>query len=216
MRKRDKEDIERAGTTLDNDPDIGKVRMPPMESFTYHKPIMYPNIGLHILSVVLGTIGGLALIVGISSLGDPISGYAFAVSILFLCPVFYYFYYLLHSTRRIGDGRYPIFSNFFHHDKKGIFFTRHLDAGEKARFVPWDHIRKVTYSKSWKSICIVPEAAFEVTKKECRPYKVECVMIRIGQGPVGDLVLAIYDHGIPVMDMERTVYRSDILTFHSP
>jgi len=188
-----------------------------MERFTYCHPVVYPGIGRQVLISSMGAIGILALIVAVG-LRDERSIFipGMIISILFLIPFPLYFFYVFRSTKKLGSGRYPLNTNFYYHDELGIYFTRHLDQGKIARFVPWNHVDVINCSSSLKFICIVPDAEFQVTKKSCKGGKIECVMLSIKTADIKELIFAIYKHGIPVMSGDRMVYRSDLIKIHTP
>ncbi len=214
--RNEKKDIDRARLVMEENPNLNKVRMPEMDRFKSSGLVVSMGMRNQILFSIMGAIGIMVLIGG---LGVGEKAYvipSIGISTLFLLPVVIYFIWIFRSSKKLGGGRYPVNTNFFYFDESGIFFTRHLDMGNMAIFLPWDHVKVVNYSKAWKSICIVPDVEFKVTQKNCEPKKIECVMLNLNVKQIKDLVIAIYEHNIPVMRGEKAVFRSDIVKFHSP
>jgi len=211
---RDKEDIERAKKVLKEEPHLKKVRVPDIKKFRYAGMVVTMGVVPYILTTFLAAIGVLVLIGGLGIGEKKYVIPTLLISISLIIPVIIYIILIFTSTWKLGEGRFTYSPNLIYHNEKGIFYNRYLDKKNTATFVPWEHIKVVNYSKSWKSITVVPDAMFRVSKRSCEPDKIVCNMLILSNKAVQDLVMAIYHYEVPVMKGERKVFREDLVKVH--
>jgi uncharacterized membrane protein len=127
---------------------------------------------------------------------------------------FVFIFVLINSTRKLGNGRNSIYTNFLHFDEMGVYFNRLIESRRSCSFIPWNHIEVINYSRTWNTITVVPDVMFTVSRDLCKPRKIEAVMLNMKIGSNQKLVEEIFKHDIPVKKGEHKVFKEDLLKDH--